>query len=250
VDPNKEGRLPDAYDMSVAGSRSASVSAWGSGCVFCPPSPKNISRDVSPSREVGRIFSRNSSRNVSSESSRCVSPCRDRLWSTKTETGGGDRESRTAAHLRREAYKNVAKVEDNKTESSNGDQEYPTTQHPSEVRPIISVVYCASEERRRSSSARPSQGEIVLSGTSLGGDRDQDGEWTPGRHLLLSLFYNCFKSYPSHFHTINDVPPPPPHNPLSKNTIPYIYPPLCTLLAFWRLFFVIAILALTHHRIG
>lgn len=188
VDPNKEGRLPDAYDMSVAGSRSASVSAWGSGCVFCPPSPKNISRDVSPSREGGRVFSRNSSRNVSSESSRCVSPspCRDRLWSTKgTGTEQGQLESKAA--LRREAFKNVARVDD-RNDSSNGDQDYAPQNNPSEVRPIISVVYCASEERRRSSSARPSQGEIVFSGSSLGGGGggsggggDQDGgDWTPG----------------------------------------------------------------------
>lgn len=176
MDPNKGGRLPDAYDISVAGSRSASVSAWGSGCVFCPPSPKNISRDVSPSREVGRIFSRNSSRNVSSESSRCVSPCRDRLWSTKTEAN----ENR-AAYLRREAFKNLSAKVDDKTESSNGDQDYPP--HPSEVRPIISVVYCNSEERRRSSSARPSAGEIILPGSGFGNERDPDGEWTPGRHL-------------------------------------------------------------------
>lgn len=178
VDPNKEGRLPDAYDMSVAGSRSASVSAWGSGCVFCPPSPKNISRDVSPSREMGgRVFSRNSSRNVSSESSRCVSPCRDRLWST-TKGPIDSTESARNAHLRREAFKNVARVEDKNEPYNNGDQsEYPSA--PSEVRPIISVVYCASEERRRSSSARPSAGEIVFSGSSLGGDGD--GDWTPGK---------------------------------------------------------------------
>lgn len=171
VDPNKEGRLPDAYDMSMACSRSASVSAWGSGCVFCPPSPKNISRDASPSRD--RIFSRNSSRNVSSESSRCVSPCKDRISKV-----GEQSEASRSALLRREAFRNVAKIED-KADSSNGDQEYPSA--PSEVRPIISVVYCASEERRRSSSARPSAGEIILSGTSLGGDRDPDGEWTPGK---------------------------------------------------------------------
>ncbi|CAG7724464.1 unnamed protein product [Allacma fusca] len=172
VDPNKGGRLPDVYDISVAGSRSASVSAWGSGCVFCPPSPRNISRDVSPSREMARIFSRNSSRNVSSESSRCVSPCRDRLWSAKGMSEASDR----SAHLRREAFKNLSAKCDDKTESSNGDQDNPG---PSEVRPIISVVYCTSEERRPS-SARPS-GEIVLpgSGSGSGNEKDTD-DWAAG----------------------------------------------------------------------
>lgn len=171
VDPNKAGRLPDAYDISAAGSRSASVSAWGSGCVFCPPSPRNISRDVSPSRETGRIVSRNSSRNVSTESSRCVSPCRDRLWSTKTEPG----EARTA-HLRREAFKNLSR-NDEKGESSTGDQDFSA---PTEGRPTISVVYCTSEERRRSSGARPI-GEITLpgSGSASGIERDPD-EWGAG----------------------------------------------------------------------
>lgn len=173
VDPNKPGRLPDAYDISAAGSRSASVSAWGSGCVFCPPSPRNISRDVSPSRETGRIFSRNSSRNVSTESSRCVSPCRERLWSTKTEPG----EARSA-HLRREAFKNLSTKNDDKTESSNGDQDY--TNAPLDGRPIISVQYCTSDERRRSSGARPI-GEITLPGSesTSGLERDPD-EWGAG----------------------------------------------------------------------
>lgn len=169
VDPNKGGRQPEAYDMSVAGSRSASVSAWGSGCVFCPPSPRNISRDISPSRnqDIGKIFSRNSSRNVSSESSRCVSPCKDRLWSTKA---AGNEENR-AAHLRREAFRNLStKCDDNKTDSSNGDQEI---QAPSEVRPIISVVYCTSDERRRSSVGKP-YGEVVIPGS---GSENQTEEW-------------------------------------------------------------------------
>lgn len=160
--------------MSVAGSRSASVSAWGSGCVFCPPSPKAVSRDVSPSREGGRIFSRNSSRNVSSESSRCVSPspCRDRIWSK----GGGEPSDSKNAHWKREAFKNVPKAEE-KADSLNGEGggEGPAT-HPSEVRPIISVVYCASEERRRSSSARPSAGEIFLPSSS----QEQEVDWGGG----------------------------------------------------------------------
>lgn len=189
VDPNKPGRLPDAYDISAAGSRSASVSAWGSGCVFCPPSPRNISRDVSPSREHGgRIFSRNSSRNVSTESSRCVSPCRERLWSVKTEPGGsggsgGGAESR--AHLRREAFKNLSCKNDDKTESTNGghgEQDYPA--QGTEGRPIISVVYCASEERRRSSGSRQ-MGEITLPGSesASGIERDPD-EWGTGKHKI------------------------------------------------------------------
>jgi len=183
VDPNKGGRLPEAYDMSVAGSRSASVSAWGSGCVFCPPSPRNISRDVSPSRnqEIGRIFSRNSSRNVSSESSRCVSPCKDRRWSTKAATSD---ESRNA-HLRREAFRNVStKCDDNKTDSSNGDQE---TQAPSEVRPIISVVYCTSDERRRSSVGKP-LGEIGLPGSGSGSVAENQGDdWVAGNYVSFNL---------------------------------------------------------------
>jgi hypothetical protein len=191
VDPNRGGRLPDAYDMSVAGSRSASVSAWGSGCVFCPPSPRNISRDVSPSRnqEIGRIFSRNSSRNVSSESSRCVSPCRDRLWSTNK-----GEESRTA-HLRREAFKNIsARGEEGRGDSSNGEGE---TLAPSEVRPIISVVYCTSDERRRSSVGK-TPGEIFLQGpgSASGNDKELQDEWAPGTDTYFDasfvfLMYVC-----------------------------------------------------------
>jgi len=195
VDPNKGGRLPDAYDISVAGSRSASVSAWGSGCVFCPPSPKNISRDVSPSREIGRIFSRNSSRNVSSESSRCVSPCRDRPWSTKPEVI----ENRNAAHLRREAFKNLSSKNDDKTESSNGDHDFGPPS--SEVRPIISVVYCTSDERRRSSSARPSAAEIVLSGSGFPSEREGEsggaigGDWTPGCCCIAHSLFHPWKPW-------------------------------------------------------
>lgn len=198
VDPNKGGRLPEAYDMSVAGSRSASVSAWGSGCVFCPPSPRNISRDVSPSKEIGRIFSRNSSRNVSSESSRCVSPCRDRLWSTK-----GDFSEGRNAHLRREAFKNLStKCDDYKTESSNGDHEgaVGTSVIPSEVRPIISVVYCTSEDRRRSSTVRP-PGEIILPGSGFG-EKDSE-DWAGGKSKLFSysIIINSFFAVRSKFVT-------------------------------------------------
>lgn len=176
LDPNTAGRLPDMYDLTGGGSRSASVSAWGSGCVFSPPSPRNTSRDVSPSREVVRIFSRNSSRNVSSESSRCVSPCRDRLMSNKGELF----ESRTA-HLRREAFKSLSAKGDDKGDSTADEQE---NQPPSEVRPIISVVYCTSDERRRS-SVRP--GDHAFPGSGYGSGNEKDGDdWTPGTFFTFN----------------------------------------------------------------
>ena len=189
VDPNKGGRLPDVYDISAAGSRSASVSAWGSGCVFCPPSPRNISRDVSPSREMGRIFSRNSSRNVSSESSRCVSPCRERLWSSK---GASDIGENRSAHLRREVFKNLSSKCDAQdaygaggTQSSNGDVENAGASN--EVRPIISVVYCASDERRPSTVT----GAPLCSGSASGNEKDTD-EWAQGNCLPRSLLFPIY----------------------------------------------------------